>query len=40
MKTETNTAERKRSRGEFAQKLRNGHAPLRRSLMIRDKETI
>jgi len=40
VRTETDTAERERTRGESAQKLRNGHDPLGRSLLIRDKETI
>jgi hypothetical protein len=29
-----------RVKGQFAQKLRNGHAPLGRSWVLRDKETI
>jgi len=40
VKTEKNTAEKERSMGQFAQKLRNSFTPLGRSLMIRDKETI
>jgi len=40
VKTEANTAEKERSGGSFFKNLGNDHAPLRRSLMIRGKETI
>jgi hypothetical protein len=40
VKTQPDTAERERAREQFAQKLKNGMPRLRRSLTIRDNETI